>query len=132
LEERHASKPVSHYAEWAKESRTATHSIGLVCGRGLFCFDAIVHHTKQEEEAGPEAEADDGTPLPSTIAAKARTTPPQPLLARPFSRPNWALTVGSLVYGLVSTFFRAPIVCVRCCEWVGWFVLNSPHAPMPP
>jgi hypothetical protein len=48
------------------------------------------------------------------------------VLARPFSRPNWALTIGSLVYGLISTFFRVPIGCVRCCGWVGGWV--QPHS----
>jgi hypothetical protein len=62
-----------------------------------------------EEEEGKEAE---GT-LPSTITqTQQQPKPPGAALsplARPFSRPNLALTVGNLVYGLVSTFFRVPI-----------------------
>ncbi len=89
----------------------------------------------QQEEAEAEAAADDGsgggggaTPLPSTTIA-ITTRKAQPLLARPFSRPNWALTVGSLIYGLVSTFVRVPIGWVRACRAV---YCRYPYAPSHP
>lgn len=81
--------------------------------KGLYICPDADHPTPrsnyvQEEEGEEEAEAT----LPSTITQTQQPKPveaPLPQLARPFSRPNLALTVGNLVYGLVSTFFRVPI-----------------------
>lgn len=135
--ERHPSKPVSRFEAWAKVYLRAC-VLASLCIWGWKQAERIrvcdrLHprmYTQEEDEAAdgtlvaPAANGDAAAATaapPTTFTDPDSKPPPLPLLARPFSRPNLALTIGNLVYGLVSTFFRVPIGYVRTPAYVYFF-----------